>query len=378
MPKSTADWSENEIFARGPVVVFRWQNLPGWPVEYASPNAAEVFGYSAEQFLSGDAVYAELIHPEDIKRVSAEVVEGTKSASSTFVHEPYRITRADGSTRWLYDMTHVIRNDAETAPTHFLGYVVDITKQIEAENQHHALELKLLQTQKLESLGILASGVAHDFNSFLTGILGEIDLLRFDIAPENTAIARGISSIETLAMQAAELTKLLLTYTGERQNPPQSVKLGELVKEVLSMLGTVMASNATVELNLSPVHAIVVDRTQIIQVVMNLLTNASDALEGKPGRIAIGLSEIDEPETEQLIRLTVEDSGCGMSKEVQSRLFDPFFTTKDTGRGLGMSAVQGILRAHGGDISVESIPGKGTKFIICLPIHPPTKPSDQG
>jgi two-component system cell cycle sensor histidine kinase/response regulator CckA len=372
MTKSAADWSELEIFARGPVVVFRWQNLPGWPVEYVSPNADEVFGYSADQFLRGDAVYAELIHPEDIERVSAEVAEGAASAEGTFVHKPYRITRADGSTRWLYDMTHVIRDNNDTEPTHFLGYVVDITKQIDAENQHHALELKLLQTQKLESLGILASGVAHDFNNFLTGILGEIDLIRFELGAEPTTISRRITGIETLAVQAAELTKQLLTYSGARQNPPQLVKLDDLVREVVSMLGTVIASNATVELNLDAVQSIVVDRTQVIQVVMNLLTNASEALEGKPGRIVIRLSEIDglKPHRRSIC-LTVEDTGCGMSKEIQSRLFDPFFTTKSSGRGLGMSAVQGILRAHGGEIHVESVPNEGTKFLVCLPTDTP-------
>ena len=120
MPNSNIDLSERELFARGPVVVFRWQNLPGWPVEYVSPNAAEVFGFSAEQFLAGEAIYANLIHTDDIKRVSAEVAQGSESDSATVVHEPYRIIRADGVTRWLYDMTHVIRDAPDAKPTHTL------------------------------------------------------------------------------------------------------------------------------------------------------------------------------------------------------------------------------------------------------------------
>lgn len=365
MPNS--NWNELELFARGPVVVFRWRNEPGWPVEYVSPNAAEVFGYTAKQFLDGDVVYANLIHPDDLQRVSEEVMTGGGDASGSFVHKPYRIRHANGATRWLYDMTHVIWPEGASSPSHFLGYVVDITKQIEAENERHALQLKLLQTQKLESLGILAGGVAHDFNNFLTGILGEAELARMKLGNDHPEVAKRLASIETVALRAAEVTQQLLTYTGKRQNPPQPVRLDKVIREVVDMLGTVLSRGATLNLQLDPVRPIVADRAQMIQIVMNLLTNASDALQGKPGQIDVRLVEAEDPSGQVSLRLSVADTGCGMTPEVQSRLFDPFFTTKDSGRGLGMSAVQGILRAHGGDIAVESIPGKGTRFHVTLP-----------
>lgn len=366
MPNS--NWNELELFARGPVVVFRWINDPGWPVEYVSPNAAEVFGYTAQQFLDGEVVYASLVHPDDLERVSAEVSQGGQEPSGSFGHKPYRITHADGTTRWLYDMTHVVRVEGIAEPTHFLGYVVDITRQIEAENERHTLQLKLLQTQKLESLGILAGGVAHDFNNFLTGILGEAELARMRLGSDYPDVAKRLESIETVALRAAEVTQQLLTYTGKRQNPPQPVKLDEVVQEVLDMLGTVLSRGAKIELHLDPVRAIIADRAQMIQIVMNLLTNASDALYRGVGVIDVRVCEIDDPANGRpCIRLSVADNGCGMTPDVQARLFDPFFTTKDTGRGLGMSAVQGILRAHGGDIAVESIPGKGTRFHVTLP-----------
>lgn len=369
MKNSSAHWSELEIFARGPAVVFCWRNSPGWPVEYASPNVTEVFGYTAERFIDGTVTYAEVIHPEDVDRVTSEVNEGVDRAVGTFVHTPYRIVHADGSARWLYDMAHIVYAEGSVEPTHFIGYVVDITKQIDAEVNQHALEVKLLQSQKLESLGLLASGVAHDFNNFLTGILGEIDLVRLNDGDQESNTARALTMIETLALRAAELTRLLLTYTGERKDPPQPVKLDELVREVIDMLSTVLASNASVELDLSPVEPIVADRAQITQVVMNLLTNASEALEGKPGRIGISVAEGHDPKSQRpFIRMIIEDSGCGMTKKTQSQLFDPFFTTKSNGRGLGMAAVQGILRAHGGDVTVESVLGEGTKFVICLPL----------
>ena len=140
------------------------------------------------------------------------------------------------------------------------------------------------------------------------------------------------------------------------------------------MLGTVIADNANVELHLDPIRAILADRTQIAQIVMNLITNASDSLEGKAGSIVVTVVEVpDTKTTRTFIRLTVTDTGCGMTSEVRARLFDPFFTTKDRGRGLGMSAVQGILRAHGGRISVESSPGHGSSFQVDLPESPSSR-----
>lgn len=338
-------------------------------MEFVSTNAAEVFGYSADQFKSGEVVYASLVHSEDLDRVMAEVVEGSREES--FIHEPYRVRHADGSTRWLYDMTHVIREPGQPEPIAFLGYVVDITKQIDAENERHALELKLLQTQKLESLGILASGVAHDFNNFLTGIMGEAELARLMLGEDRPDVVARLESIERLATRAAEVTQQLLTYTGKRQNPPRPVRLDDLVREVVAMLRTVLSPKATLDLDLRRVSTIVADRSQMTQVIMNLLTNASDALMGEEGKIFLSVSQlVDNSGGAVAVRLCVRDTGCGMTESVRSRLFDPFFTTKDTGRGLGMSAVQGIVRAHHGEIAVESIVGQGTKFILTFPIPP--------
>lgn len=364
MPKNSNNWDEREIFERGPVVAFRWKNEVGWPVANVSPNAAEVFGYSPEQFLSGEVIYGAIVHPDDVERVAREVLAG--SSLNSFVHEPYRIKHADGSTRWLYDTTHVIRLSPDTEPTHFLGYVVDITNQVEAEAQRHALELKLLQTQKLESLGVFASGVAHDFNNFLTGILGEAELAHMALADQPDKVKNGLENIITLSVRAAELTQQLLTYAGEQKKINQPLRLDHVVEEVTKMLGSVISNRAVVNLQLNEVPLILADRTQLVQVIMNLLTNASEALEGEAGEITVQV-ESTALSNGPGVRLTITDNGCGMSPEVRSRLFDPFFTTKAAGRGLGMSAVQGIVRAHGGHIAVESIRGEGTRFILTFP-----------
>ena len=368
MPNGSNNWDERELFERGPVVVFRWKNQDGWPVANVSPNAAEVFGYTPEQFLNGEVVYSTLIHPDDVERVGREVAEG--SALRSFIHEPYRIRRIDGGIRWLHDVTHVIRPEAGGDPTHFLGYVVDITEQIEAEAQRHALELKLLQTQKLESMGIFATGVAHDFNNFLAGILGEAELAQLCLKDQPAEAARGLQNIITLAIRAAELTQQLLTYSGKRQHPSQPVRLDQIVEEVTRMLSSLISKSATLELQLDEVATIQADRTQMVQVVMNLLTNASEALQSQPGHIRVGVTNTTFRGGPG-VRLSVSDTGCGMTEGVRERLFDPFFTTKDTGRGLGMSAVQGIVRAHSGQIIVESIEGEGTRFIITFPASTP-------
>ncbi|MEZ4462618.1 MAG: PAS domain-containing protein, partial [bacterium] len=318
MPNGSNNWDERELFERGPVVVFRWKNQDGWPVANVSPNAAEVFGYTPEQFLNGDVVYSSLIHPDDIERVGREVAEG--SAMSSFVHEPYRVRRVDGGIRWLHDVTHVIRPDGGGEPTHFLGYVVDITEQIEAEAQRHALEMKLLQTQKLESMGIFASGVAHDFNNFLAGILGEAELAKLCLKDQPEEAARGLENIIMLSVRAAELTQQLLTFAGKRQNPAQPVRLDRVVEEVAKMLGTVISKDATLELQLAEVDPIHADRTQMVQVVMNLLTNASESLVGGVGQINVRVCNTTF-RGDRAVCLTVADTGCGMTEDVRHRLF---------------------------------------------------------
>jgi PAS domain S-box-containing protein len=374
------EFDERAVFVRGPVVVFRWRNAPGWPVEYVSPNAVEVFGWSAESFVRGEVSYADLIFSEDAERVAREVDEASASAVSSFVHEPYRVRHRGGSVHWLYDFTHVLRGPDGRA-THYLGYVIDITDRIEAEAQARELERRLLHAQKLESLGVLAGGVAHDFNNLLTGILGQASLARRQLAGSESPALESIEQIELLARRAAELTRQLLAYSGRGSFVLEPVDLGEVARELVAMLGVALPKNASLTLELaptlSPVHA---DRSQMQQIAMNLLTNAGEALGGTPGRVVMRtyVEECDEARLREVyerperapgryVVLEVADTGCGMDEGVRRRLFDPFFTTKGAGRGLGMSAVLGIVRAQAGLVHVESEPGRGTTFKVLLP-----------
>ena len=382
-PKRTAsppeDLSELALFASGPVVLFKWRNTEGWPVEWASPNTESVFGYSPSQFVDGEVSYASLVHADDIDRVAAEVEHAIETEVVSFEHEPYRVRRADGEYRWLQDVTHMQRNDGVV--THFVGYVVDITERHEATRRQHALELKLLHGQKLESLGVLAGGVAHDFNNILTGILGEASLASSSLNPEDTDTLASIQQIETLARRAADLTRQLLAYSGKGRFVVQSVDLSTLLQEISQMLKVVISKKAALELDLAAgLPPIMADRTQVQQVAMNLLTNASEALGDSPGLIRVCTSaEVCSKERlaqaysapdltpGTYVVLEVSDNGCGMTPEVRDKLFEPFFTTKAHGRGLGMSAILGIMRAHKGAIRVYSEPKQGTAFKMLFP-----------
>ncbi len=370
---------ERAIFVKGPVVIFKWRNSPGWPVEYVSPNAAEVFGHSAQAFLAGEVGYADLIDPADAARVAQEVADASKSMATSFVHEPYRVRHSDGGTRWLYDFTNILR-DGEGAATHYLGYVIDISARVLAEEQKRALERQLLHAQKLESLGVLAGGVAHDFNNLLTGILGQASLARRRM--DSLAFVRErVIEIEVLALRASELTRQLLAYSGRGHFLVEPTDVSAAVHDMAAVLRVVLSKKAELSLELAPdLPSISADRTQLSQVIMNLLTNASDALGERQGKIRVSTRFVrldsaslasefggEDLPSGSYVELEVSDTGEGMDEVTQTRLFDPFFTTKLTGRGLGMSAVLGIVRGHRGAIRVRSKKGHGSTFTLVFP-----------
>lgn len=254
----------------------------------------------------------------------------------------------------------------------------DITGWRNAEEERRALEAQMLNAQKLESLGVLAGGVAHDFNNLLVGVLGNAALAA-GAAPPGSEVAEALVHIRDAAERAAELCSQLLTYTGQEAARRESIDLSELVRGITALLETPGTQRPHYDLagDLPPVHA---DATQLRQITMNLVTNATEALEGSDGvvRISTGQmhctakqlarSRVQSKAVEgQYIFLEVADDGSGMSPEVTDRMFEPFFTTKFTGRGLGMAAVLGIVRAHDGAIFVDSKEGKGTTVRVLLP-----------
>jgi PAS domain S-box-containing protein len=261
-----------------------------------------------------------------------------------------------------------------------LALVRDISDRRREQLARAAVDHKLQETQKLESLGVLAGGIAHDFNNLLTSILGNANLARLEVAPGSPSIPY-LEQIETICQRAGELCKQMLAYAGKGRFIVEPLDFGQLVAEMTHLLEVSIAKTAFLNLNLaSNLPAILADATQMRQVVMNLVINASEACGDSPGVIGVttGLVRVnadfkrnavldpDLPEKDYVF-LEVSDNGTGMTAEVRTRIFDPFFTTKFTGRGLGLAAVQGIVRAHQGAIKVYSEPGGGSTFKVLLP-----------
>jgi PAS domain S-box-containing protein len=264
--------------------------------------------------------------------------------------------------------------------SHWVGVQRDITARKHAAAEREKLEHRLREKQKLESLGVLAGGIAHDFNNLLTIILGNASLARLDSrSPES--VEQNLRFIESAAIRAADLCRQMLAYSGKGRYVVRPVDLNTVLRETADLVRSAAARGRTLQLELAAhLAAIRADATQLQQVAMNLLLNAAEATEPGTGTIRVSTCSghvdaarlarmhlgADLPSGEYVV-LELADNGCGIPREIQARIFDPFFTTKFTGRGLGLAAVLGIVRAHSGAIEVESEPGHGATFRLYLP-----------
>lgn len=298
---------------------------------------------------------------------------------------------SDGSTRGIEVCTRTIfdktiqaefllsRFEVEGRP-HLMLIAVDVAARKRLEEEKRQIEAQMLHVQKLESLGVLAGGIAHDFNNILMVVLGNADLALMRL-PEGIPARENLVQIEQAASRAADLAQQMLAYSGRGNFVIQELDLARTVKEMAQMLEVSISKKTQLQYDFAPdLPAIRGDATQLRQVILNLVLNASEAIGDKNGVIGIRtsymecdrsyLSEswIDDrlPEGPYLM-LEVSDTGCGIRKEIIPKIFDPFFTTKFTGRGLGMAAVLGIVRAHSGAIKIYSEEGKGSTFRLLLP-----------
>ncbi|MFC1736353.1 PAS domain S-box protein [Candidatus Hydrogenedentota bacterium] len=263
---------------------------------------------------------------------------------------------------------------------YIIGLDRDITERIRSEEERVSLEAQVQHMQKLESLGVLAGGIAHDFNNLLMVVIGNASLALTEMSPVSPMRSK-IEDIKTAGQRAADLSRQMLAYSGKGNFVVDSVDLGELVREMSHLLESSVSRNSTLEYDLAPnLLAARVDEGQIRQSVMNLIINASEAIGEGPGIISVssGVMEcdrgyfketyLDENQAEgPYVYLKVADTGCGMDEETKVGLFDPFFTTKFIGRGLGLSAVLGIVRGHRGAIKVDSELGEGSTFTLLFP-----------
>ena len=282
-----------------------------------------------------------------------------------------RLIRSDGSLFWAH-LQAVPATDGE-----FWITLNDISGRKQAEAENLALQQQLQHSQKLESLGVLAGGIAHDFNNILAIIMGYCGLTRMDY---DTA-EKHIPIIEKAVERAAGLCQQMLAYAGKTTLSRTLVVIWPLVDDVVDMLRATIRQNVVIRTKYSPdILSVAGDASQLRQIVMNLIINASEAIGEAQGEVCVSLSSreiaVGQKERDHLgmvippggyLCLEVTDNGCGMDDETRRRIFEPFYTTKFTGRGLGMSAVLGILKAHNGALQLFSQPGQGTTFKVYLP-----------
>lgn len=333
-------------------------------------RAEEIFGYSAEE--SEGMLITELIVPDERDSVIQIV-----SADCEF---PFEVTglRKDGSTFPALICGNKMNFKGRAVR---VTSVNDITEIKKAETEKIILEQQFHQAQKLESLGVLAGGIAHDFNNILTVIMGHCYIARQD--PESAQDYKAsFEQIEAAGSRAADLCRQMLTYAGKSPLIQTRINLWLLVDEVTRMLQSAIKKNVAIVLDLNQrIPNILGDSAQIQQIVMNLIINAAEAIGDASGTIRISLTketiEADHNKTDFFgtvilagiyACLEVTDNGSGMNEETQKRIFEPFYTTKSTGRGLGMSAISGIIKAHNGMLQLKSAPGLGTSFRILFPV----------
>ncbi len=344
-------------------------------------RAVEIVGYdSVDAFLSEHRSASELLAPEDLP--SAVAVIRRVAREGKVARFEYRVCRRDGSTLPVEASVGLLRgNDGEARG--LISIMRDLTERKEAESERRRLEAQIEHAQKLESMGILAGGIAHDFNNLLVGVLGNASLAKQEVSVGSVTWDR-VHQIEVAAQRAAGLTREMLAYSGRGKFVIEPLDLSNLVGEITRLLEVSISKKIDVTYEFCPdLPAVRGDASQLQQVIMNLITNASEAIGDHPGSIALATRHVEVHDGEltdsgsgdpvpagPYVSLCVRDTGVGMDTDTQRRIFDPFFTTKFTGRGLGLAAVQGIVRGHEGAILVDSEPGRGSHIDVLLPCAP--------
>ena len=319
-------------------------------------------------------------HVSRFSQHSIEVIErnlGRLISGEVLEHQVSNVQK-DGSVRH-----YELRETAITLPDGSRGILAlanDVTERLRVQQEKLEMERQLLHADKLKSLGVLAGGIAHDFNNLLAAIAGNLDLAMMDLDPTSPIRAQ-LQAANVATQRATDLTQQMLAFSGRGRFVLAEVDLSDLVGGMAELLSASISKKSSLRLNLaSELPFIIADAPQVQQILINLITNASDALSEKPGLITVTTC-VRECDSDALARsrcgqslkpgtyvvLEVRDSGCGMDDAVQRQLFDPFFSTKFTGRGLGMSAVLGIVRGHSAGVLVSSQPSDGSAISILFP-----------
>jgi two-component system, cell cycle sensor histidine kinase and response regulator CckA len=342
-----------------------WTYVPATHGGSADETTRRIFGMNeSDAELNLSSLLADRVFPEDRALVS----ENLARAIETGRYGPleHRIVRGDGEVRWVA-ASGISVKDHLGQVARVVGSVMDVTHR-------RALEERLLEAQKLESIGRLAGGVAHDFNNMLTAILGNVDFASGMSSMEE--VRPLLSEIRLTAERSAALTAQLLAFARRQLVEPKVLDLNQLVKRLEALLGRLLGEQVRLELGLNSVGHVRADASQLEQVVLNLITNARDSMP-HGGRVQLETRDIELDELDSMrhpelapgryLRLTVTDNGVGIPTQALPKIFEPFFTTRQGGTGLGLATCYGIVKQNGGHISVESEPGNGATFSVYLP-----------
>lgn len=351
-----------QIANAAPVII--WTSGPDHRVNFRSEYAGKFAGRRIDE-LHGDGWF-KVVHPEE--RESKRRSWSEAVAARTPFQLEFRARQADGEYRWMLDMA-TPRFLANGGFAGYVGIVIDYTEVKQSQE-------RAFRAQNLENLRVLTAGIAHDFNTLIGAIFGEADLALSDIPPESPAFAC-VERIVSVARRSAEIVRLLMAYAGDKSesSATELVDLNSVIQEIVPHLKVSILRRAEIRTALAQrLPAILANPMQIRQVVLNVIMNAVEALEGETGIVTVSTSETGAlpGSTGQLsdgrhVKIEVSDTGRGMTPEMLERIFDPYYSTKFLGRGLGLAAVQGIVRAHRGVITARSMPGNGSTFEVVLP-----------
>lgn len=354
------------------------QNLVTGEV-YRSPNAYTTLGYSPNDLEPTKEAWENLLHPTDKDRVLKAIDDHIEGRTDKFRAEHRTLNKA-GDWQWILSRGKVVEWDKKNNPIRLIGTVEDISEYKRTEKEKAALLVQLQQAQKMEAIGTLAGGIAHDFNNILSPIMIHSEMVMSDLPPDSP-LHFNLKEIYKAGGRARDLVKQILTFGRQTEHKRTPLKVGIIVKEVLKLLRSSLPATIEIHQNIATESdTVLIDPTQINQLLVILCTNSGHAMREKGGILEVNLvdeyldsdaaSNFPDLSPGPYLRLTVSDTGHGMDDETMKRIFTPYFTTKGFGEGTGMglAVVHGILKSSGGDISVESEPGKGTSFHALLPI----------
>ncbi len=358
-------------------------NLADQRLVYTNRQVTDLLGYSAEdvaRFGSGMELFGSVVHPDDLSLVVNYLTRWEFAKDGDVLESRYRSRHQDGSWRWIHGRDTVFQRSSDGTVSQILGTMRDITAERLAAEQNARVEDNSRQKQKIEALGMLAAGVAHEINNPMTIVSGYARQLAEQL-PDDSPQKRQAVDMTKACDRITSITRKLLAFARREDGQRHEAVVSELVDDTLSLIvATLRHDKIQLEVNLAPEPlAITCIPQQVQQVVMNLVTNARDSLKALAGpdqRVIRISSTLLKDDGRRFARLTVEDNGPGIKGDVMPKIFDPFFTTKpqSAGTGLGLSISHGIVTGHGGRISAESTAGVKTSFHIDFPLSEASPP----